>query len=258
MPARTSMTGAPCWVDLMSSDPARAEAFYGELFGWTAEHMDEEKYGGYVLLSKDGKMVGGLMRNDGSSGAPDAWSVYLNSDDAQATTDKAAANGGQVLVPVMEVPDQGSMSVISDAGGAAVGVWQSAGNPGIQVVAEPGTPNWFELMARDYDTSVRFYQDVFGWDTAVVGDTDEFRYTTLGEGDRQQAGIMDASAFLPEGVPAHWGIYWGVEDPDAFIARAQELGATVVQPAEDTPYGRMATLTDPTGAMFRIIRPPQG
>ncbi len=63
---------------------------------------------------------------------------------------------------------------------------------------------------------------------------------------------------MPEGVPAHWGIYWGVEDPDAFIARAQELGATVVQPAEDTPYGRMATLTDPTGAMFRIIRPPQG
>ena len=119
------MTGAPCWVDLMSSDPARAEAFYGELFGWAAEHMDAEKYGGYVLLSKDGKMVGGLMRNDGSSGAPDAWSVYLATDDAQATTDRAAASGGQVLVPVMEVPDQGSMSIIADAGGAAVGVWQS-------------------------------------------------------------------------------------------------------------------------------------
>ncbi len=43
----------------MSSDPARAEAFYGELFGWTAEHMDEEKYGGYVLLSKTERWSGG-------------------------------------------------------------------------------------------------------------------------------------------------------------------------------------------------------
>ena len=159
----------------------------------------------------------------------------------------------------MDVPDLGSMSVISDAGGAAVGVWQSAGNPGIQVVAEPGTPNWFELMARDYGTSVRFYEDVFGWDTAVAGDTDEFRYTTLGEGDQQQAGIMDASGFLPEGVPAHWGIYWGVEDPDAFIARASRARRPRWCSLPRTrPTGGLATLTDPTGAMFRIIRPPQG
>ena len=154
MPARTPMTGAPCWVDLMSSDPAAGGGVLRRALRLDRRAHGRGEYGGYVLLSKDGKMVGGLMRNDGSSGAPDAWSVYLASDDAQATTDKAAASGGQVLVPVMDVPDQGSMSVISDAGGAAVGVWQSAGNPGIQVVAEPGTPNWFELMARDYGTSV--------------------------------------------------------------------------------------------------------
>ncbi len=257
MPARIPMTGAPCWVDLMTSDTDRAEAFYGELFGWTAEHGDEEKYGGYIMFSKDGQMVGGCMRNDGSSGAPDVWTVYLASDDAEATTKGTEAHGGQVILPVMEVPDQGSMAVISDAGGAVVGVWQSAGNPGIQVVGEPGTPNWFELHTRDYERTVKFYEDVFGWKTAVMSDTEDFRYTTLGEGESQQAGVMDAAGTLPESVPGLWGIYWGVEDPDAFIARAQELGATVLHPAEDTPYGRLATLADPTGAMFRIIRPPR-
>ena len=257
MPARIPMTGAPCWVDLLTSDTDGAEAFYGELFGWTAEHGDEEKYGGYIMFSKDGQMVGGCMKNDGSSGAPDSWTVYLASDDAEATTKETVAHGGQVILPVMEVPDQGSMAVIADAGGAVVGVWQSAGNPGIQVVGEPGAPNWFELHTRDYQRTVRFYEDVFGWKTAVVSDTDDFRYSTLGEGESQQAGVMDAAGMLPEDVPGLWGIYWGVEDPDAFIGRAQELGATVLHPAEDTPYGRLATLADPTGAMFRIIRPPQ-
>ncbi|TMK52071.1 MAG: VOC family protein, partial [Actinobacteria bacterium] len=82
-----------------------------------------------------------------------------------------------------------------------------------------------------------------------------FRYTTLGEGESQLAGIMDASAFLPEGVPAHWSIYFGVEDADAALAKITELGGSIVRPAEDTPYGRLATATDPTGAQFKLVAP---
>ena len=51
------------------------------------------------------------------------------------------------------------------------------------VLAEPGAPAWFELHTRDYDTSVQFYKDVFGWDAKTMSDTPDFRYTTLGEGD---------------------------------------------------------------------------
>ena len=68
---------------------------------------------------------------------------------------------------------------------------------------------------------------------------------------------MDAATMLPEGVPGLWGIYWGVEDTDACVEKAQSLGASVLHPADDTPFGKLATLADPTGAMFRIIQPPQ-
>ena len=94
---------------------------------------------------------------------------------------------------------------------------------------------------------------MFKWDTHVAGDTPEFRYTTLGEGDGQLAGIMDASAFLPDGVPAHWSIYFGVDDADAALAQIVELGGSIVVTAEDTPYGRLATAADPTGALFKLI-----
>ena len=185
--------------------------------------------------------VAGCMRNDGQSGSPDVWSVYLATDDAKATVDAAAANGGQVIVPAMDVMELGTMAVVTDAGQAAIGIWQPGLHKGFGILGEPGTPTWFELHTRDYDASVQFYRDVFKWDTHVASDTPEFRYTTLGEGDGQLAGIMDASAFLPDGVPAHWSIYFGVDDTDAALAKIVDLGGSIVQPAEDTPYGRLAT-----------------
>ena len=94
---------------------------------------------------------------------------------------------------------------------------------------------------------------MFGWNTHTMSDTPEFRYTTLGEGDDQQAGDHGRRRrVLPDGVPAHWRVYVGVADADATIAQAVGLGATVVVPALDTPYGRLAKLADPTGATFCI------
>ena len=155
----------------------------------------------------------------------------------------------------MDVMQLGTMALVTDAGGAAIGIWQPGLHRGFGVHGEPGAPTWFELFTRDYDASVEFYRQVFKWDAHVAGDTPEFRYTTLGEGESQLAGIMDASAFLPEGVPAHWSIYFGVEDADAALAKITELGGSIVRPAEDTPYGRLAEVADPTGARFKLIQP---
>src|SRR4030081_3863503 len=94
--------GAPCWIDLFTSDPDKSRSFYGELFGWTSQEAGEE-YGGYINFSQAGRRVPGAMRTDGLSGIPAIWSVYLATDDAKATADAAAANGGQVLVPPMDV-----------------------------------------------------------------------------------------------------------------------------------------------------------
>ena len=133
-----------------------------------------------------------------------------------------------------------------------LGAWQPGTQKGFEVTGEPGTPTWFELHTRDYGKSVSFYRDVFKWDAHTVSDTDEFRYTTLGEGDGQLAGIMDDSPY-PGDDPAHWAIYFKVEDADATLEKVVALGGKVVQAAEDTPYGRLAQAADPTGAVFRIV-----
>ena len=78
------------------------------------------------------------MKNDGQTGTPDVWSLYLATADAKATADAAAAHGGQVIVPAMEVGELGSMAVVTDAGGAAIGVWQPGLHKGFGVVDEAG------------------------------------------------------------------------------------------------------------------------
>jgi uncharacterized protein len=251
MPTRdTAIIGAPCWVDLMTSDTERSRAFYCELFGWTAEEPAEQ-FGGYFNFRKDGARVAGCMPSQNPE--MDVWSVYLAVDDAKATVDAAVAAGSKVLVPAMDVSDLGTMAVISDPGGAVIGIWQPGLHQGFGVVAESGAPSWFELHTRDYQTAVGFYREVFGWDTYVISDTPEFRYTTLKHGESWLAGIMDAAGLLPDGVSAHWSVYFGVDDTDAALVRIVELGGSIVTAAQDTPYGRLATATDPTGAQFKLV-----
>ncbi|MCF3139652.1 VOC family protein [Paenarthrobacter sp. AR 02] len=255
MPTPDITPGAPCWIDLMTSDTEKAKDFYNALFGWTYETGDEETYGGYITASKDGKLVAGIMQKQADMGAmPDLWSTYLRTDDIKATTEAAAAHGGQVYMEPMDVPEQGSMAMYGDSAGASIGAWQFGQMKGFEVAAEPGSPAWHELLAKDYDSAVSFYQKVFGWDTNVMSDTPEFRYTTLGAGDNAKAGIMDAAGVLSDEVPSMWSVYFAVENTDATVEQALALGAAVMHAAEETPFGRLATLIDPTGAVFKVIQ----
>ena len=113
--------------------------------------------------------------------------VYLTTDDIKEVKDRALANGGGVIVEPMEIPNVGTMAVVTDAGQAAIGAWQPSEFEGFGVLEEHGAPSWFELHTRDYDAAVRFYQKVFGWEIQVMGDSPEFRYTCRAEPPVNQA-----------------------------------------------------------------------
>jgi uncharacterized protein len=252
MPTRdAALLGAPCWNDLYTSDPDRAEEFYGRVLGWTAERLGEE-YGGYVLFRRNDAMIAGMMRTDGATGQPDTWTTYLATADAKATTEAAVAAGGQVLLEPMQVMQLGTMGMLADPGGAVVGLWEPAAHQGFGLVGEAGAPVWHELHTRDYARVLEFYRAALGWRTVPMSDTDEFRYTTMEDENGSHAGVMDARGFLPEGVPSNWQVYFGAQDVDATLAMVVELGGSVLQPAEDSPYGRLAQVADPTGAVFKL------
>jgi predicted enzyme related to lactoylglutathione lyase len=258
MPTRdTAPIGAPCWTDLWTSDVEGSRKFYSELFGWEAQEPSPE-FGGYFMFTRNGVPVAGGMGSMDDMPADDTWKIYLTTDDIAKTLEGAEAAGAQVISPAMAVADLGTQAVLIDPTGAHLGAWQPGTFPGFTVLNEAGAPSWFELHTRDHAVAVAFYRSVFRWETDDVSDTDEFRYTTMRnpKGEGELAGIMDASAFLPDGVPSQWSIYWEVDDATATVAKVKALGGSVVMDVEDTPYGRLATVTDPAGAQFKLRTPP--
>lgn len=261
-------TGTPAWIDLGTHPIDEAVSFYSQAFGWTVPEGNPE-FGGYRMAESGGAPVAGMMSSlmgpDGEADEPQYptwWTVYLAVEDCAAATRAAVAAGGSIAVPTMEIAGLGAMAVVMDPSGAAVGLWEGREFGGVEFTGQPGSPVWFELMTTDFDAASPFYQQVFGWQLAYMGEDGEategaadsgIRYATNFPGDQASAGICEAGSFLPEAVPSFWRAYLGVADTDQAIETITGLGGAVTDGPMDSPFGRVATVEDPQGGMFQIV-----
>jgi uncharacterized protein len=203
-------------------------------------------------MRKAGKTVAGNMPVM-MPGQPSVWTSYVCVDDADATVGRAKKAGATVLVEPMDVTDIGRMAVMADPTGAAVGVWQPKTFKGAELAGEAGAFAWNELNTRDVPSAKAFYTEVFGWEPNDL-DMGGMSYTEWKLGDNPVAGMMTMLDIVPAEVPAHWLVYFAVEDADASVSKATELGATTLLPPTDIPPGRFAVLSDPDRAAFAVIK----
>jgi predicted enzyme related to lactoylglutathione lyase len=259
MPERTEYApGTPSWVDLATPDLAASEQFYGALFGWDFDVQDTgDPANPYVIATQDEKAVAGVMSltpEMSEGGMPPVWSTYVTVRDADETVAKAKELGGTVLREPMDVMDAGRMAVVADPTGAVFCVWQAKEHIGAEVVNEPYSLTWNELITPDVDAAASFYAGLFGWKASSMEmGPDGPTYTVWMLGDDN--GIGGAMPPPMEGMPPFWGVYFSVADCDATVAQAKDLGASVLAEPMDLPdVGRMAALVDPQGAVFSVIK----
>ena len=262
MPTRTDPwpAGTPCWVDLSVPDVAAAAAFYADVVGWTFVDSGPD-HGGYQIAQADGRAaagVGPLMQE----GQPPAWTVYLASDDVDATAKLVGEHGGSVLAGPIDIPDNGRMLVAADPTGAVFGVWQQAGMIGSELEGEPGAFVWDDAQLQDVEAGKRFYADVFGFRYVPLGPeageapADYEVFTVPGGSPDRPAGGIGGVAGAPPGSPSHWLAYFMVPDTDAAVQAVGDRGGRVLMAAETTPFGRIAVVADPFGAPFGLQSPP--
>jgi uncharacterized protein len=253
MPQRTSyVQGTPCWVDLQTTDPDRARAFYGDLFGWKYDDQPMGDGNVYSMALKDGAPVAALTGQTPelvAAAAPPMWNTYLAVDDVDAATGRVPAAGGQVAMAPFDIPDAGRMSFVIDPAGAPVALWQAGRHFGSAVVNEHGALIWNELTVPDPTVALEFYQQVLGL-TAQSQEYGEGEYLTFAAGDRMVAG---ATTPRMAGVPPHWHVYFGADHVTESAAQAAALGGTVLAGPMDTPAGPTATIRDPQGAVFSLF-----
>ncbi len=253
MSERTSYEpGIPCWIDLGTPDQDAAAEFYGSLFGW-AVVADEnaEQTGGYRVAMLRDKAIGGVMKLM-EEGQPPAWSTYIAVEDADATVAKAKEAGGAVVFEPMSVLDYGRMAFVADPTGAVIGIWQPGENKGAGLVNEPGAFSWAELNTRDVEAAKAFYGDVFGW-TFEEKESERGAYTLISLDGEGIGGVTDR---VPAEAPAHWLVYFAVEDFDATLETARDRGGEVsAGPFDIAEVGSIAVVKDPWGAVFAVIQP---
>src|SRR6266511_3969071 len=119
--------GVFVWDELMTTDVEAAKAFYGEVLGWTSRDQD---MGGmtYTLFQRSGDTaVGGCMARPEGVEAPPHWTVYIATDDVDASVVRAKELGANVFVEPTDIPNMGRFAVLQDPTGAAFGIFASSG-----------------------------------------------------------------------------------------------------------------------------------
>jgi uncharacterized protein len=249
MPERSSYEpGTPCWVDVGVPDIAAAVAFYSGLFGWTVELSDDPETGGYGQFHLRGEPVAGVGPQMNTE-MPPYWTVYVSVADADKTLDLMRSAGGTIVVEAMDVIDVGRMGVAQDTNGTFISVWQPKAHIGCRLVNESGTFGWSELATPDLAATREFYAAAFGWGVDEQMSTDQSAIFTA------DGRVVCGAHVANEGEFPAWSVWFGADDCDASVARAVELGATVVMPPNDMDFGRGAMVADPSGAVFGLGAP---
>ena len=110
---------------------------------------------------------------------------------------------------------------------------------------------WFEVTGQDGPALQRFYSELFGWEVTDAGGG--VGYGLVAAGEKGIGGGIGAS---PDGGPGWVTFYVEVDDPAAYLAEAEKLGAKTVVPLSEVPdYGlTFAMFTDPEGHLVGLSK----
>lgn len=243
--------GTFSWTDLSTTDQAAAKDFYGRLLGW--EYDDQPAGEGivYSMAKIGGRSVAAISpMQQGMEGHPPYWTSYVTVEDADATAEKAASLGGNVLAPPFDVFTAGRMAVIQDPQKAALAVWEPRDSIGAELVNDPGALTINQLNTNDAEAAAAFYSELFGWTISPV-EGGPAPYWGISNQGRVNGGMMN----MPEGAPypPHWLVYFTHPSLEDAIATIEDGGGSVaVQPIE-VPGGRILVALDPQGATFALF-----
>jgi len=108
-------------VEIPASSVGDSAKFYEALFGWKMQHVPEFNY----TMWADGAGFGGGFNQVSAEYPVGQVLVYIDSDDIEADLKQAAALGGTVVQPKMEIPGVGWFGLFKDPTGNTLALYTS-------------------------------------------------------------------------------------------------------------------------------------
>jgi uncharacterized protein len=246
------------WYELMTSDPAGAEAFYRSVVGWSAQKVPQPGFDYRMMSAATGPAAGimDLPATLKAAGSPSAWLGYVGVADVDAAAQHVSRAGGTVHKAPDDIPGVGRFAVVADPQGAVFALFSPA-DPDDQATAAgpgPGQGGWNELYATDWRKAFEFYATCFGWTKADAIDMGPMGvYQLFAAGGNAIGGMMDKPGEMP--APA-WQFYFNVPAIDAAVTRVNAAGGKVLMGPMDVPGGSwIIQCIDPQGAHFALVAP---
>jgi len=253
-------TGDFNWVDLSAKNFEAQSAFYEALLDWTHNDMPYGEGQVYRMFYRDGSVVAAISQLPAemiAAGVPSMWNTYVATDDVDATVAKAVELGGEIAMPPSDVPMAGRMAAIKDPTGGVLFVWKpmEGASTSSMIYLQPGAYSWVDLNARDVDAASAFYAALLGWKMEPLAG-EEMPYWQISVDGQGEGGMMPMPDMVPAEAPSFWMPYFGSADLGADVAKAEQLGASVlVAPQEAASMVSFAILADPGGATFALMQP---
>ena len=240
------------WYELLTTDMAAAQAFYGNLLGWNAQDTGTSRFN-YGVFAVGKEPVCGLMDlpvEGRKLGATPRWVGYVAVDDLGGAMHRLRELGGAVYVPPTDT-NIGRIAIVADPQRATLALAQGLRyRPQPPELNEPGRVGWHELLAANSKTAFTFYRDLFGWQGAESQAGVIESYQPLSAGGRVIGGIFDKLPIVP--IP-FWLYYFNVPDISTATELVKACGGRVIQgPIELPNVGWVAWCVDPQGAMFAL------
>ena len=249
------------WTDLGTPDLDGAKQFYTSLFGWEYQDQPMDESGPYTMFTSGGHVVAAAYSQrpeQREQGIPPTWTTYVTVESADETAAKVQAAGGILAMEPFDVFDSGRMCFLGDPTGGFLAAWEPRQHIGAQLLGDPVSISWNELMTTDVAKAAEFYGKVFGW-TTETQDMPNGPYTLFKLGERYVGGAIER---VVNGGSPFWSVYFEVADCDDTAARTKDLGGEVHMPPTTVPtVGTFSLLADPQKVPFYVITSepqPQG
>ena len=105
----------------------------------------------------------------------------------------------------------------------------------------------FEIIGADGSALQSFYRDLFDW---TIDANNEWQYGMVETGG--EGGINGGISGDPEGT-TRVSVYAAVDDLQAYLDKAERLGARVVMPVTDMGGFTIALFADPAGNITGLV-----
>jgi predicted enzyme related to lactoylglutathione lyase len=106
----------------------------------------------------------------------------------------------------------------------------------------------FEVNGRDMHALGQFFQQLFDWDLQPMPG---MNYTIVTPGDGPTGGIGQVETDDQRWVT----FYVSVDDPDAYLKKAEQLGGSIVMPTSAVPGGpTIGIFATPEGHRIGVVK----